>query len=79
MGANQFAGLVKSIVLKIVEQYITRKGSSWKNAIESLYSSRLYAALEDEETALWHLSPLLLCDLLIEEIETGTIIFPEEQ
>ncbi|GHV29550.1 hypothetical protein FACS1894167_09030 [Synergistales bacterium] len=79
MEANRFAGILKMIVPKIVEQYIREKGAAWEEAIGTLYESRLYATLEDEETALWHLSPLLLCDLLIEEIETGTITFPEEQ
>jgi len=79
MDVNQFTGIVKVLVTKIVEHYITIKGVTWKEAIETLYNSRLYATLEDKETALWHLSPLLLCDLLVEEIETGRILFPEEQ
>jgi hypothetical protein len=79
MEINKFTSLQKMIVPKIIEQYIAIKGVSWQTAIESLYMSKLYTALEDEGTALWHLSPLLLCDLLAEEVETGTITFPEEQ
>ena len=79
MNANQFAGMLKMIVPKIIEQYIKEKGATWKEAIGTLYESRLYATLEDEETALWHLSPLLICDLLVEEVNTGAINWPEEQ
>ena len=37
-----------------------------------------HSKLEVEATKLWHLSPLTLANLLNEELETGTIIFPEE-
>jgi hypothetical protein len=67
------------IVPKIVERYMRECGVSWNIAVERLYNSKLYEALEDRETSLWRLSPLLLCDLLIEESETGEIIWPEEQ
>ena len=47
-------------------------------AANLFYSSALYAALENEESKLWHLSPLTLHELLEEEIETGKINYPEE-
>jgi hypothetical protein len=34
--------------------------------------------LEIEATKLWHLSQLTLANLLDEELEIGTITFPEE-
>jgi len=43
-----------------------------------LYSSLLYSKLKVESTKLWHLSQLTLANLLNEELETGTITFPEE-
>ncbi|MCL2879165.1 MAG: hypothetical protein FWF29_02865 [Treponema sp.] len=47
-------------------------------ATELLYNSALYAMLENEESKLWHLSPLVLYDLLEEELTTGSINYPEE-
>jgi hypothetical protein len=79
MDTDKFAGIMKMTVPKIVEQYMKEAAVTWDEAIERLYNSELYEALEDKDTALWHLSPLLLCDLLIEELETGEIIWPEEQ
>ena len=40
--------------------------------------SELYAALEEEETKLWHLSPKALYELYAEEKATGKISYPEE-
>ena len=79
MAPNEFAGVLKLIVPKILDQYMKVQGVSWEIAIERLYNSTMYSALEDPETSLWHLSPLLLCDLLAEEVETGDITWPEEQ
>jgi hypothetical protein len=76
---SKFAGILKMIVPKIVERYMEERDVSCGVAIERLYNSKLYEALEDRETSLWRLSPLLLCDLLIEELETGKITWPEEQ
>jgi hypothetical protein len=79
MEHNAFAGLLKMIVPAIMDIYMKEKSQPYDIAIERLYNSRLYEALENQDTWLWHLSPLLLCDLLIEELETGHINWPEEQ
>jgi hypothetical protein len=49
-----------------------------REAFELLYTSFLYSKLEQEQTKLWHLSPVTLANLLNEELETGSICFPEE-
>ena len=79
MEHNAFAGLLRMIVPAIVDIYMKEKSQPYDIAIERLYNSRLYEALENKDTSLWHLSPLLLCDLFIEELETGHINWPEEQ
>jgi hypothetical protein len=79
MDKTKFAGKIKMIVPLIIDRYRVLKILPYDIAINHLYNSRLYEALEDEETSLWHLSPLLLCELLIEEMETGKITWPEEQ
>jgi len=79
MISDVFAGTLKMIVPTIVEQYMKERTVTWETAIDHLYNSTLYKTLEDPKTVLWHLNPLLLCNLLIEEIETGSITWPEEQ
>ena len=79
MDANQFASMLKIIVPAIIERFMKERGVSCDIATERLYNSTLYEALEDQDTALWHLSPLLLCDMLMEELDTGKITMPEEQ
>ncbi len=49
-----------------------------EEAVGLFYNSELYAQLEDEETKLWHLSPLALFEMFQEEQETGSITYPEE-
>ena len=47
-------------------------------ATQLFYNSALYAMLENEASKLWHLSPLVLHELLEEELATGSINYPEE-
>jgi hypothetical protein len=62
----------------VVKEVVKRQHISEDKAFEMLYSSFLYSKLEIESTKLWHLSQVTLADLLNEEIETGTVTFPEE-
>ena len=63
----------------IIQHLMDSRNIEEEAAGELLYNSKLYSKLEDEETKLWHLSPLTLYDLLEEEISTGKITWPEEQ
>ena len=47
-------------------------------AAKLFYNSALYAMLENEASKLWHLSPLILYELLEEELTTGIINYPDE-
>lgn len=46
-------------------------------AARLFYESRVYSLLEQEDTKLWHLSPLTLFNMYDEERKTGNITFPE--
>ena len=48
-----------------------------KEALLSFYQSRAYRLLEQEDTKMWHFSPLTLFNMYDEERKTGTITFPE--
>ena len=44
---------------------------TYNEAIKLLYNSRLYEALEDEDTKMWYYSNYDLMNMFIEENETG--------
>jgi hypothetical protein len=66
------------LVPLIIKEIEKNRSIAGQEAFELLYSSFLYSKLEQEQTKLWHLSPLTLANLLDEELETGNIRFPEE-
>lgn len=47
-------------------------------ATESFYRSKTYALLEQEQTGLWHFSPLTLYNIYKSEQKTGEPQLPEE-
>lgn len=66
--------IVPQVINLIVDGYSV-------DAIEAsnlFYNSQTYKYLSDEETKVWHLSPLTLYDMWKGEKETGNITFPEE-
>jgi hypothetical protein len=63
---------------KMVEILTQENSYSFDQATEMIYQSELYSMLENEETKVWHYSPVLLIELLLEEIEKGKMVFPEE-
>ena len=73
------AFLIFMLVPKVVEEFMAKRSCSYEAATEAMYNSKFYKALEDKKTDLWHLSPLALCEFLIEEIETEKITWTEEQ
>jgi len=63
----------------ILNMLMENRMLSLAEASAVLYNSQLYKALEDEKTKVWRLGYPLLYDLLVEELTTGKITFPEEQ
>ena len=47
-------------------------------AAQEFYRTEVYALLEQEETKLWHFSPLTLYNMFDEEKRTGSFDIPEE-
>ena len=78
MGAEKFGAvmgvLVEQIVYLITENYAYDE----LTASNEFYSPEVYALLEQEETKLWHFSPLALFSLFDEEKKTGSFELPEE-
>ena len=66
--------LVPQVIRLITENYAYDE----MTAANEFYSSNLYALLEQEDTKLWHFSPLTLFNMFDEEKKTGSFTFPEE-
>lgn len=66
--------LVPQIVGLISEKYMCGEVAASKE----FYESGVYEILEQENTKLWHLSPLTLFNMYMDERERGKFEFPEE-
>jgi hypothetical protein len=78
MEQKKLSALLIFIVPQIIQFIITEYKVNEEMAAEMLYESALYAALEKDETKLWHLSAAALFEMFKEEKETGQITYPEE-
>ena len=77
MKPDEFSSVMPYISSDLVKMIIQKKNIPAKDAIKALYSSKLYAALEQEETKVWQYSTLTLYALLEMERETGALQFPD--
>ena len=66
--------LVEQVVHLITENYAYDE----LTASNVFYNSEVYALLEQEETKLWHFSPLTLFNMFDEEQKTGRFTLPED-
>lgn len=79
MDPRKFASYLAVVVSPTVVGIVADKLSlSETEAVRKYFSSRLYAALSDEDQKLWHFSPELLASLMVEEIKTGSFTLPQE-
>lgn len=77
MSQEQFAAMMPYISADLVATIAKKQNISHEEAIKKLYASKLYAALEKEETKVWQYSTQMLYSLLEQEEQTGTICFPD--
>lgn len=66
--------LVPQVLSFIMQNYTVDEIAASK----MFYESDVYAILEQEDTKLWHLSPLTIYTMFDEEKKTGKFEFPEE-
>ena len=78
MNDLQFKSLLQLYTPCVVKEVMRRKNIDERSAIEMFYTSSLYEKYTDERTKLWHFSPVLLVDLLEQELATGEIEYPIE-
>ena len=77
MGQEQFQAMIPVISADVVRMIAEKRGVSEKEAIRLLYTSKLYEALEKEETKVWQYSTPMLYFLLEQEWSSGTICYPD--
>ena len=79
MNKEQYAAFLGCALMPMVIQTLLEKtGEDTLSLLKNFYNSEVYALLEDENTKMWHYSPLTIYEMFKSEIETGKIAFPEE-
>lgn len=77
MEQKKFEAMLVLIVPQVIGLLVENYGVDEVTATIAFYESRVYSLLEQEDTKLWHLSPLTLFNMYDEERKTGNITFPE--
>lgn len=77
MESIQFNLVLQTISTGLVEKIISETGFDEDTAMDKMYSSELYAALEKEETKVWYYSVPKLYELWENETKTGQLVLPE--
>lgn len=78
MNENQFNAMLAIIVPPIIEQITKNSNVDDNKAISGFYQSGLYQELSDENSKLWHYSPMTLYTMYQDELLTGSYDYPEE-
>lgn len=78
MNDKKFEAVLILIIPQIVQLLCTELSLDEITATKNFYGSKVYELLEEEDTKLWHLSPLSLFHMYKEELETGNFTLPEE-
>ena len=77
MGQEQFVAMLPYISADLVRCIADQQKIPPEKAVTLLYSSELYAALEQEETKLWQYSTMMLYSLFLQEQQNGFLDFPD--
>ncbi len=78
MDKKKFESMLILIVPDVIKLIVENNQIDEIKSSDMFYSSKVYEKLEQEDTKLWHLSPLTLYNMFEEEQKTGEVIFPEE-
>lgn len=78
MEMKKFEVVLILLVPQIIQRIVENLSCDEITASKEFYSSEVYSLLEQEDTKIWHFSPLTLFNMYQEEKSTGSISFPEE-
>jgi len=77
MDSKKFETVLPLITAALVDRIANDAHISEDEAMERLYASQLYAALEQEKLKVWYYSVAKLFALYQEELATGALNLPE--
>ena len=77
MSQEQFSAFLPIVSSDLVGKIVAARGLTEQEAIRRLYHSKLYAALEQEDTKLWQYSTPMLYALLEQELSGNELTFPD--
>jgi hypothetical protein len=75
---DQFSALLAIIVPQIIDEISVNSNIDNEKVVIRFYQSKLYLELSDEQSKLWHYSPLTLYTMYQDELLTGSYDYPEE-
>ena len=78
MADKKFEAILILLVPQIIELVCENYPLDEITADREFYESKVYSLLEQEDTKLWHFSPLTLFNMFDEEKRTGDFQMPEE-
>ena len=78
MADKRFEAILTLLIPQVVQIICERYKLDEMKASREFYESEVYSILEQEETKLWHFSPLTLFNMFDEEKKTGSFVIPEE-
>ena len=67
-----------TLIPQIIELIANKESLDDNAALNAFYQSKTYELLSDENTKLWHYSPLTLYSIWESEHKTGNLVLPEE-
>lgn len=75
---EKFSSMLSIVLIpQIVEIIIQKEKMVEDEALLRFYLSKTYKMLSNEESKLWHYSPLTIYEIWKNEFETGELILPE--
>ena len=78
MDAKFHSILSIALIPQTVDLIVKKERMDDISAINAFYQSKTYEMLSNEETKMWHFSPMTVYLMWKHEKETGEVIFPEE-
>ena len=78
MADKKFEAILTLLVPQIINLVCENYPMDEMEASREFYESKVYSLLEQEDTKLWHFSPLTLFNMYDEEKKTGNFEIPED-
>ena len=66
-----------SLIPQVVDLIMRESGIGYMDAMEAFYRSKTFDVVSNQFTDTWHLSPLVIYDVLCREETEGVVDFPE--